>query len=243
MILGPAGVCRRETTGERRSRAPIRLGWSVGWQAGYRDTNSAAVKRSSTRIKGQEVGSAGLSRAPRWRSNAMCWEGAVGLDPGADTSTYCRFISIGCTLHTQGEPAQGRRAAGAGPRLGDPGGPMGAPAAADQLPDPSACIWPARPACLCTCAKGMDVHESHMRDLDATLPHSRSPGSDHFIVRRRPLLFVSRACCRHQLTCALATSPGGVATGRQGGTPAQGHQDDKTDDTTLPAATDRQQGP
>lgn len=239
MMLGLAGVCRRETTGERRSRAPICLGWSVGWQAGYRDTNSAVVKRSSTRIKGQELGSASLPRVPRWRSNAMCWEGAVALDPGADTSTYCRFISI---ADTQGGPAQGKRAGP--PRLGNPSGPMGAPAAADQLPDPSACIWPARPACLCTCAKGMDVHESHMRDLDATLPHSRSPGSDHFLVRRRPLLFVSRACCRHQLTCALATSPCGVATGRQGGTHARTRrQGDKTNDKTLPTATDRQQGP
>lgn len=52
----------------------------------------------------------------------------MGLDLGANTSTYCRFISI--DTHEAG-PAQGKV-----PRVLDPGWPMEVPAAADQLPDP-----------------------------------------------------------------------------------------------------------
>lgn len=142
----------------------------------------------------------------------MCWEGAVGLDFGANTSTYCRFISIYTSR------AQSR----AGPSVGRPGWPMGPWMLPQQRTNCQTCpdvrlayLFPAYAEGREGGGEGLDVQETATCEiLDATLPHSRSLGSDHALCDALLLLFVSRACCRHQLTCALIT-PGGRSRARR----------------------------
>lgn len=156
------------------------------------------------RTREESLSSAAFPCAPRWRSNAMCWEEAVGLDVGANTSTIA--VSSPCR---QTGPVQ------EGCSVGRPGWPMDAPAAADQLPwlSTHAAIWLMRKR---GCAR------SHMRDLGRYVGAFQIAGFGPWLVQRRALLFVSRACCRHQLTCALMDARGRgagrrVEIRRQGG--------------------------
>lgn len=127
-----------ETTGEKRSRDP------------------------------RSLSSAAFPRAPRWRSNAMCWGDAVGLDVGANTSTIA--VSSPC--------AQSR--AGPGRVLGWPtrvahgcsrsSGPIARP-----FYGPSG-----------SCGRG--CARSHMRDLGRYAAAFQIAGFGPCLVRRRPLL-------------------------------------------------------
>lgn len=161
------------------SRDPICLGWSVCWQSGSPAASTAPWWCTTHLVSGslatKVVDGAGFPRTPRWRSNAMCWEDAVGLDLGANTSTHSRFIS---STH---EPGHIPRAGPSGGRHG----PMDAPVAADQLPDLSAVqsqmayLVLMRKGGWTGCARGKATCEI----LDATLALSRSLGSDHAFVR------------------------------------------------------------
>lgn len=122
------GFAKRETTGERRSRDPIHLGWSVWGHTGYRDSpRHHDQERSSP--KSLSNSSAACPCAPRRRSNALCWGGCHGPGCwGEHTSTIA--VSSPCT-HTPGQSRKGARLAHPGGLVGHgstrSGGPIARP--------------------------------------------------------------------------------------------------------------------
>lgn len=134
-------------------------------------------------------------------------EAATALDVGANTSTIA--VSSPCT---HAEPVQERCSVG---RPGWPGEPW-------MLPQQRAnCQASLRQSGTC----GRRCARSHMRDLGRYAAGFQIAGFGPCLVQRRALLFVYRACCTHQLTCALMNARRGRrrpsrrdgAAGRQGG--------------------------